>query len=207
MKKSLVLLPLLFITGCAQMFDFKDTDEGLYYEEDTGLLEETTVSESLKSPETTAQNQLYRQNQATISADGTVIELPAQQIYLGSAVSGYPELPQQYPPQGAIVMPKTPKSVPQENWIAYSRPNPVQTARTMPQPQPQPAIVTLQNMTYPNTYAQCAAADTGCIMSYEQQGYRRVQGLPQFAGYQDVLSASDYPGDGQWRNNNIIPRW
>ena len=205
MKKSLIFLPLLFVAGCAQMFDMRNTDEDLYYEEDTGLLEETTTSEAAASHEVTSQNQLYRSNQATISADGTVIELPAQQIYLGNAVSGYPELPQQYPPQGAIVMPKNPKPVPQQGWIAYSQPAPVQIAQ--PAPQPQPAVITLQNMTYPNTYAQCAAADTGCVASYEQQGYRRVQGIPQFAGYQDVLSESDYPGDGQWRNNNNIPRW
>lgn len=83
----------------------------------------------------------------------------------------------------------------------------VQPLPMPPQTPPRPAIVTLQNMAYPNTFAQCAFEDVACISAYEQQGYRRLNGTPQFAGYWDQLSQSDYPQEGQWRNNNNIPRW
>ena len=83
----------------------------------------------------------------------------------------------------------------------------VQPLPVPPPMPPRPAVVTLQNMAYPNTFAQCAFEDTACIAAYEQQGYRRLNGTPQFAGYRDQLSHSDYPQEGQWRDNNNIPRW
>jgi hypothetical protein len=121
-----------------------------------------------------------------------MIELPAQKIYIENVNVQTTAPAPQYAPMPLPMM-------------AYSEP---MGAQPLPPPvPPQPAVVTLQNIAYPNTFAQCAVADVNCIASYEQQGYRRLNGTPQFAGYQDVLSHSDYPQDGRWRNRNNIPRW
>ena len=214
MKKAALFLPLLLV-ACAAPDDDYNTEE--FYEEETyaensGLIAEETGLGWMESqpadpnqmggapsrPQVQPQQPAMAGGQppiqqARISPDGTMIELPAQQIYLGDS-NAQP---------GAAVPPVSGTLPP----IAYSermgaQPIPV----PMPQPQ-QPPVVTLQNMAYPNTFAQCAVSDVSCITSYEQQGYRRLNGTPQFAGYQDGLSHSDYPQDGRWRNGNNIPRW
>ena len=71
-----------------------------------------------------------------------------------------------------------------------------------------PAVmITMQNVNYPNMYVQCLSTDTACLANYQQQGYIRLQDKPQFAGYREVLSPTDYPGQGQWQYNHNIPRW
>ncbi|MBR6411725.1 MAG: hypothetical protein IKS41_01005 [Alphaproteobacteria bacterium] len=194
MKKEALILPLLLLTACAEM-SAEDSeefyDEGTYqngaYAEESGLVLENQGGQTgTVQPVQNAQQP--QMQQARISPDGTMIELPAQQIFLGEIDGGYSQ------PQAALPP------------LAYSEPGTVQSQPMPPQP-PRAAMVTLQNVSYTNTYAQCAAEDTACIAAYEQQGYRRLNGTPQFAGYQDVLSHSDYPGNGQWRNGNNIPRW
>ena len=206
MKKLYALIPMLLLAACAEpmcgdgtcrddvLFD-EETDRfaageneieiqrPAYSDKRFGYAEEGIPMPAKRNPEPMLS--------AKLSADGTMIELPAQQIYIGD-----PSVP------GAIVSAGTQP-------ISYSEPMTETWAPREEQPQrPTPApVVTLQNIAYPNTYAQCTAADTACITAYEQQGYRRVSGLPQFAGYQDTLAPSDYPENGQWRNGNNIPRW
>ena len=198
MKKEVFVLPLLLLTACAEMTGDAYDEEEFYAEESEAIVEEQGLPEVFQpvvaAPKASVANQPIPVQQAKISPDGTMIELPAQQIYIGSADATAPAAPQYAP------VPLPP--------MAYSMPAEVQP-QPLPAPVPpqQPAVVTLQNIAYPNTFAQCAAGDTGCIAAYEQQGYRRLNGVPQFAGYQDQLAHSDYPERGQWRNGNNIPRW
>ena len=181
--RKLYVLPLLLLSGCA-LFSDDATDE-MTYEYDAA---EVVAEMPAPQPQTKPQEQpAVKPAVATISADGTVIELPAQQIYIGDNP-----------------MPAAPMAQ-RANVLSYSEPP--EARPDLPPYQPQPAVVTLQNRAYPNTYAQCDAADMGCVLMYEQQGYVRVQGLPQFAGYQEILAPSDYPTGGRWRNGNNIPRW
>lgn len=206
MKKEALFLPLLLLTACAEMngdaYDSEETYEeesynGGMYAEDTGLVVANQTEQNMQpvtqpvmpAPQPQTMNQQPPIQQARISPDGTMIELPAQQIFLGEADGNNGQIAVTLPP------------------MAYSEPAGVQP-RPLPQPQlPRSTMVTLQNIAYPNTFAQCNARDMACIASYEQQGYRRLNGTPQFAGYQDQLTQSDYPGNGRWRNGNNIPRW
>ena len=206
MKKEVLILPLLLLTACAGMngdaYDLEESYEGETYNngmyaEDTGLNVPNQVGQNTQpmpqpavpTPQMPNQNRQPPLQQAKISPDGTMIELPAQQIFLGEADGNSGQMTVTLPP------------------VAYSEPAGVQPS-PLPQPQlPRQAKVTLQNIAYPNTFAQCAAEDMGCIASYEQQGYRRLNGAPQFAGYYDQPTHSDYPGNGRWRNGNNIPRW
>ena len=156
MKKEALILPLLLLTACADTAGYEDDSE------------EFAPDQNEQWPVVVQASQQSVQ-QVKISPDGSVIELPAQQINLSEMT--------------------------------------VQPLPVPPPMQPQPAIVTLQNVEYPNTFAQCALADKACISAYEQQGYRRLNGTPQFAGYHDQLKSSDYPPNGRWRNGNNIPRW
>ena len=185
MNKAYILLPLLALGGCAQLTGDSYNEDELY-EEETGLYIEETQSRPQNWQNGPAVRSQQPARQAYVSPDGMTIELPAQQIYLGDTARYGSGAPAQSMP------------------ISYS--TPMSGANYQPRPQA-PVMVTLQNLAYPNTYAQCVAGDTVCIGSYERQGYRQVQGIPQFAGYQDVLSPSDYPQNGRWRNGNNIPRW
>jgi len=195
MKKAYVVLPLLLLGACAQLTgEAYDNDE--MYAEETGLYEEAIQP----APQQQYQPQARpmprpqpRMQQAHVSADGTVIELPPQQIYLDEVLGGAA------PMAPAPAMRRAPIQ-----GISYSMPASAGTYQPRPQP---PVMVTLQNIAYPNTYVQCLAGDMACVTSYEQQGYRQVQGMPQFAGYQDILAPSDYPQNGRFRNGNNIPRW
>ena len=194
MRKEVLILPLLLLTACAEMTgDTYDEDE-FYVEETEVSVEEQTGLDFAETP-VVAPQQVQQQapvQNTQISADGTMIELPAQRIYLENV-------------NVQETAPATPYASTPLPMMAYSEP---MGAQPLPPPvPPQPAVVTLQNIAYPNTFAQCAAADVNCIASYEYQGYRRLNGTPQFAGYQDVLSHSDYPQGGRWRNRNNIPRW
>lgn len=216
MNKAYILLPLLVLGGCAQLTgDYYDDDDtyaeetGLYVEETRPIAQPQPVVQSQSQPIARLQPQTRNcriqppiaqpqppVQQPQISPDGMMIELPAQQIYLGDMTGNTVVAA----PAASAQM-RGPAPIP---GISYSAP----MSGEAYQPRPQaPAVVTLQNIAYPNTYAQCTAGDKACISSYEQQGYRQVQGLPQFAGYQDVLSPSDYPQNGRWRNGNNIPRW
>ena len=199
MNKAYVILPLLMIGGCAQLTGDAYDDE--YYEEETGLYVEERQPVAQLQPQMPARPMTQSQSQPQmqqprISADGTMIELPAQQIYLSDVAGGGQVPPVATPVRGPAIAYSMPASA-----EVSGQPNAYQ-----PRPQ-QPAMVTLQNVAYPNTYAQCMVGDTACVVSYEQQGYRQIQGLPQFAGYRDVLAPSDYPQNGRWRNGNNIPRW
>ena len=201
MKKIYAVLPVLLLSGCALSQNDGISEEMAY--EETGLpIEEGYIDESYSettyatdnTPEQPSQaRQEYQptNGQPVLSADGTVIEIPAQQIYIGdvmaAAPTGYPATAVQHP-------------------TALSYSEPIQAQQRAPRVA-QPAVITLQNREYPNTYAQCMSTDTECITSYELQGYIRVRNLPQFAGYQEVLAPSDYPKGGRWRNKNNIPRW
>ena len=215
MKKEIIVLPLLLLGACAEMTG-EAYDDGEYYDGETGLEVTGTPTAGVGTQPmapatgTMPQGQQPVWQEARISPDGKMIELPAQKIYLTdmgvTAEPPMPSQPAQLQPAGLPVMSYSAPIMPDQPTCPYGR-QPVQPA---PEPQQIPvplAVVTLQNVAYPNTFAQCAAADMGCIMSYEQQGYRQVRGNPQFAGYQDGLSHSDYPGNGRYRNGNNIPRW
>jgi len=199
MKKAL-LLSVFALSGCAL---FSGVDDEQLYDEDEIVFEEETGFEEMepwnqesyavqkkeRQEEYTArQTQTVTIPQATLSADGTIIELPAEQIYIGDWNQE----------------PKAEVKQQQPNVLSYSQPF---TPTTQPNYETKAVVITLQNREYPNTYAQCMSTDSGCLNAYEQQGYIRVKGLPYFAGYQDVPASSDYPGNGRWRNNNNIPRW
>ena len=183
MKKEVLILPLLLLTACAETTDEVYDSEELYVD-NTEVMIEDQSAQSMGMQPIPAQHRVIEQSgqqslqQVRISADGSVIELPAQQIIIDDVIVQAGGNNGQY---ASVPLP--------------------------PVEPPRPAIVTLQNIAYPNTFAQCMAEDMGCIAAYEQQGYRRLNGTPQFAGYQDVLSHSDYPQGGQWRNGNNIPRW
>ena len=231
MKKHVLILPLMLLTACAEMtgdaYEEEENYEEEMYADNSGVVMEQSGLEWMEAdvspnqmgnvpnqtqvavrPQPQQAQEPMRGGQppvqqARISPDGTMIELPAQQIYLGTEPQAM-NAPAGAVPAAAALPP-----------MAYSAPSGVQPqpqqippAPVLPAGQPQrPPVVTLQNMAYPNTFAQCAASDVSCIASYEQQGYRRLNGAPQFAGYQDGLSHSDYPQDGRWRNGNNIPRW
>ena len=238
MKKSLLLLPVLLVAGCAQVFD-DNQDEISYYDGEDAVYDEVvepidtnsglsvrpdpeqenyqqTVwqEEDRQIPSRSVeganqwQEQPQPQPQASISADGTYIEIPAQKIYLNQNTQTTGGVPQPVTADQRKALPP----------MAYSQPGSAQ----MPQPgqgsqaavyqqpyqmQQQAQYVTLQSPIRPNTYAQCPPTNADCISYYEQQGYRRVPGIPQFAGYQEVPATSDYPGNGRWRNTNNVPRW
>ena len=202
MKKEVLILPLLLLTACAEMTGDAYDSEEFYadeaYTEETGIALEEQTGLTVEVPAVAASQPAQRPAQqppaqnARISPDGTMIELPAQQIFIGDVNAQEPA--PQYAPAPLPPM-------------AYSVPAGAEPQPLPPPMPPKPAVVTLQNIAYPNTFAQCAAEDTGCIASYEYQGYRRLSGTPQFAGYQDQLTHSDYPERGQWRNGNNIPRW
>ena len=194
MNKAYILIPLLALGGCARLTGDAYNDDDTYAEE-TGLYIEETQPRPQSWQNAPVNRPQPPVQQARVLSDGMTIELPAQQIYLGNETRNtVPVAP--LPPQMTGPAPI--------QGISYSMP--VSGANYQPRPQA-PAMVTLQNMAYPNTYAQCVATDTVCVSSYEQQGYRQVQGIPQFAGYQDVLAPSDYPQNGRFRNGNNIPRW
>jgi len=204
MKKIFVILPLLLLGACAmsQDEDYYGNDD--FYDEETGLVVDDVIDDDFANTNYTqtqpnrnqqpmpqqAQRRYQPTNgQAVVSADGTMIELPAQQIYIGDIMA---------------TDPGQPRGQNRQQPLSYSKP--MQGAPVEPRVA-QPAVITLQNREYPNTFAQCLSTDNACISSYELQGYVRVRNLPQFAGYQEVLSPSDYPRGGRWRNNNNIPRW
>lgn len=74
------------------------------------------------------------------------------------------------------------------------------------EPTAQPATIILQHPTQRDLVA-CQSADTACLAAYQQYGYVQLRNTPHFAGYQDTLTGSDYPGTGRWRHQNNIPRW
>lgn len=219
MKKIYTLLPVLFLTACVQTgeeyqqddFYYEDTyhDESAYlsqeeyaFEDDSLMIDEYTglvVDETPAVIENSQQNMQpviqpspvvaeTKEATITVSEDGTKIIIPAQEIYIGN--------------ENAVVS----ADVQTRPIMAYSSPDILPAENTSNQPKKQ-VWITLQNKEHPNTFVQCALEDADCVTSHEQQGYIRVRGLPHFAGYQDILGSSDYPGEGQWRNNNNIPRW
>ena len=196
MKKEVFVLPLLLLTACAEMTGDAYNEEEYYAQESDLVIEEQGLPTATQpAPMAPAAQQPVAMQQARISPDGTMIELPAEQIFIGDVMAQ---------PTEPVAPQYVPAPLPP---MAYSVPAEVQP-QPLPPPQPvKSAVVTLQNIAYPNTFAQCALEDTACIASYEQQGYRRLNGVPQFAGYQDQLTHSDYPEKGQWRNGNNIPRW
>ena len=214
MKKMYTLLPVLFLAACVQTGneyqqndfyndettffsedDYAFEDDVLIVDEKTGLVADENpvgvesepqsiqpVVQPSPSPVATETTEI------TLSEDGTKIIIPAQEIYIGD--------------KNSVVS----ADIQTRPVMAYSSPDVIPGESTSEQPKKQ-AWITLQNLKYPNTFVQCAFGDMGCVALHEQQGYVRVQGLPHFAGYQDILGSSDYPGDGQWRNGNNIPRW
>ena len=217
MKKIYTLLPILFLAACVQTgeeyqqddFYYEDEyneetyvseddyafeDEVLVIEENTGLvINETPVVESVQQPAQPAVQaspvvQEAKEATITVSEDGTKIIIPAQEIYISNELNAVSANVQTRPA------------------MAYSSPDQIPT-NIQPKQQKKQMWITLQNREHPNTFVQCTLGDVDCITLHEQQGYVRVQGLPHFAGYQDILGSSDYPGEGQWRNGNNIPRW
>ena len=208
MKKIVAVLPLILLGACSMFQNDGTRYEDEFYDEETGLVIEgenetgNNVAELQPSQEEQpVQGTNYQQTQnrpqsvngqAVLSADGTVIELPAQQIYIGDIMGNGQE---------RTVAPQE-----QNRPYALSYSQPIQRGQTEPRVA-QPTVITLQNREYPNTFAQCVSTDNACITAYEAQGYMHVQNLPQFAGYQEVPASSDYPQGSRWRNNNNIPRW
>lgn len=218
MKKALLLLGLTVLSGCSVWEELynpgedharQEQDEVVLIETENAVVQSAAepqrYSVAKKAPRPVFKAEPVGQKTMVVNApvtDEMVIEIPAQRIYLSDDINSYQSEP--FTPQAVqqIPQPRTP--------LSYSRPG---QAASMPQPtKPSTpnvpvAAVTLQSATDPNAYAQCLASNLRCIRTYEQKGYRPVQGLPQFAGYQDVLSPSDYPAGGRWRHQNNIPRW
>ncbi len=134
--------------------------------------------------------------------------IPAQQVSVGyqqiqaqpaptyQSVGAYSQ-----PEQMMVDLPKTTQNMYQQVDPMYA------TQPVVSQPtQPEAVVITLQHPAQQGTLAQCLSTDMACIASYEQQGFVQLRNMPQFAGFQEVLSPSDYPA-GQWRNQNNIPRW
>ncbi len=218
MKKiNLFLLPL-FLYGCttSQMNDtfyfdnnnpYYEEDDSFYVEDDIYPVEESDdiaffndgeqtdfistedafTQESIEPIVSPTQNNepqptFIQPAQPIQLEDGIVIEIPEQKVYI--------EAPAPQP----VIQP-----------VAIQ---PIMPQPTTPQPIVAPAVmITLQNINYPNMYVQCLSTDTICLTNYQQQGYIRLQDKPQFAGYREVLSPTDYPGQGQWQYNHNIPRW
>ncbi len=111
----------------------------------------------------------------------TMIALPPQQIYISDI----------------------PDTVYQQTFLGATLQQPMQ----QPVQQVVDHVVTLQYPGRQDLLVQCLASDIACLTAYEQQGYRQVRYLPQFAGYQEVLAPSDYPTGSQWQHQHNIPRW
>ena len=199
MKKSALFLGLILLAGCSlsrsedeiiTLVEETDRPEPVIVQE-VATVEETEFLTPTLPPEQPAQS--VPAESVAVSPDGRVLELPAQKIYLD-------------PNTMEMTLPDTNnESTGVENgWISYTRPI---SADGPQKPRVPQAVVTLQDIANPNHYAKCSATNLDCIKTYEGRGYRRVRGLPHFAGYRDVPLSSDYPVGGRWRNNNNIPRW
>lgn len=202
MNKTYFLLPMMLLAGCYMNNDFNNTpgeeretlfsssDETPVFVSDDPVMMPQQIAIPTR-PAESVQPVIPQPSRPTLSADGTMIELPAQQIYIGAQAPA--------PMPAPVRQPNPYAAYP----IAYSTPNmaqqPVQTTVV-------PDVVILQYTAYPNTFVQCPATDTRCIAAYEQQGFVQLQNKPRFAGYRDVALPSDYPA-GKWRTNNNIPRW
>ena len=194
---KLYVLPLLLLSGCALIQ--ADGADYPYEEEPVPPLFGDAEDQSSQKPDIHVVEPTPNRHgsapavagtQPIVSADGTYIEIPAQRIYIQA-------------PAGSAA----PVGVVRGGVLSYSQPI-EQAAPAQPAVQtPVPVYVTLQNQAYPNTFVQCVSSDIACIALHEQQGYVRVQGIPQFAGYREVPAPSDYPAGGRWRHNTNIPRW
>ncbi len=139
----------------------------------------------------------YQQQSMQRTPDGNVIiELPPQQIYIPTENYQQPYLGE---PVQEINTPVSFSQPAQATQPAYGA--------NLPPMQPTVAPILLQYPGRPDLQVQCASNDAACITSFEQQGFVQVRYMPQFAGYQDIPVASDYPTTGRWRHQNNIPRW
>ena len=220
MKKINLLLLPLFLYGCtaSQNSDSFYTDdeylyddEATYYGEDNTFYTEDNYYDGEEGWEVEQTNPVFTEDEYTVAIqeeisvadpqttntqptfiqpaqpiqleDGVVIEIPEQKVYI--------EAPAPQPVMQQVAVQPV-----------------IQQQPITPQPIVMPAVmITMQNVNYPNMYVQCLSTDTACLVNYQQQGYIRLQDKPQFAGYRDILSPTDYPGQGQWQYNHNIPRW
>ena len=53
---------------------------------------------------------------------------------------------------------------------------------------------------------RCPVTDDVCLASYERLGYVRAKNLSRFTAEEDCTLETSYPA-GQWRDNNVVPRW
>lgn len=227
MKKIGLIFPLMLVVACTQTepneFADMDYDEpGTETAIGSGQNPYEMPADDAAAARATGQNPIYTardamsarpaNTQPSLAADGTVIEIPAQQIYIGDVAGNQVPAPANgmvpatqpapvYPPVATVTVPAIPV-----NALSYSQPVyyavPDQAYPTGP------VMITLQYAGYPGAQTvQCLSTDTACLFSYESQGFMRVQDKPSFAGYKDTLSHSDYPAGGRWRDNNNIPRW
>lgn len=227
MKKIGLIFPLMLVVACAQtepneFADMADDETGTETEFGTGQNPYETPANGTADAQAPGQAPIYTardamparstNTQPSLAADGTVIEIPAQQIYIGDSAGNQVPVPANgmapatqpapvYPPVATVTVPAVPV-----NALSYSQPVyyavPDQAYPTGP------VMITLQYAGYPGAQTvQCLSTDTACLFSYESQGFVRVQGRPAFAGAQEVPAASDYPAGGRWRDNNNIPRW
>ena len=56
---------------------------------------------------------------------------------------------------------------------------------------------------------RCPVTDDVCMEAYERLGYVRAENLSRFTAQDELNTAGTYPtnANGQWRENNTIPRW
>lgn len=223
MKKIYLLTALLMLNGCVFISD--DYNQDTLYDDETGLIVEDNVvfedasfvaAENEILPETETVDFVVQEeietvvapetnNEISLSDDGASIVIPAQEIHIGDDVQVV--IPQETQPLPSLIAESQPVLV-QEEIHAQVQSDVIANQENVQTPKQAKAVwITLQNKQYPNTFVQCLSTDGACIALHEQQGYVRVQNLPQFAGFHDVLGHSDYPGEGQWRNGNSIPRW
>ena len=202
MTKGTLFLGLILLTGCSF---FRPNEEEIIMTTEPESTPVQTVIEpvsdpfltptlppvmEISTPTDTAEQKPI--DAVSVSDDGRVLELPAQKIYLD-------------PDTMTLTLPDSDKVQPISSadsvWFPANRPTDAEFPR-VPR-----AVITLQDTADRNHYAQCLATNLDCIKIYEGRGYRRIQGLPHFAGYRDIPLSSDYPTGGRWRNNNNIPRW
>lgn len=216
MKKALLMSVFCLIAGCnlTPQEEYIPEEEYLseeeYFSADKPIAETTpyiqetgaplpmptTYQAAMDQPQYLSQTQPFPQN--TSPAYPVTVSYPqvAPQPLQVQAQSMYTQ-----PSMTSMVQPVQAPSV----YVSYPV-MPTAQPDLMPMGYNIPDVVLLQHPNAIATFVQCAITDTGCITSYQQQGYILLQSKPQSAGYYLTPAAADYPG-GRWGSQTIMPRW
>ncbi|MGN1062909.1 MAG: hypothetical protein ACI4QM_01100 [Alphaproteobacteria bacterium] len=135
----------------------------------------------------------------TLTAQPIVQQMPAQTITMPAV-----QMPTQQIPAVGITGMMADGQMVQTEVVYETQALPVQQMPTLTDTQN--AVIILQHPAN-RDLVKCSFGDANCLIAYEAQGYVQLRNTPHFAGYNAVLSDSDYPTGGVWRDNNNIPRW